>query len=238
MKTLKDTEKISTIIKHLISEKKEITIILNGQKNEFTSRISKINQDPFSSSINERSSIIIERLYPENGNTFIQSASKVTLSFFLAERFCRCSVDYLGISSTTPHFGFFLKIPEMIEIDEKRDEERVYYEIPDFVSAEFIIGKGSKREKVFSLDVINCSSRGLCLIVTEKDFDLLGRVKIGDRINNMMFFATWTMIKINCSVRHITKIEEGKLKGCYQIGIESDDIISACNPKNNGKELL
>lgn len=231
MLTLRDNEKIITIFKHLISLKKEIQILIADEKTEFSSRIIKINQDDLASSISQRSVIIIDRLYPEKGNALIQSASKVTMNFSISERLCRCSITYLGISSDTPHFGFFLKIPETVEIEENRDNERVSYAVPDFVSAEFTLGKGTKDEKVYDLNVMDCSIRGLGLIITEDNFDLLERLKIETQIRDMIFFAPRSMVKVNGLVKHITKIEEGEFKGSYQIGIESDDIIDSCNPK-------
>lgn len=231
MLTIRDNEKIITIIKHLISSKKDIQILIAGEKTEFSSKIIKINQDDLASSISQRSAIIIDRLYPEKGNASIQSASKATMSFSISEKLCRCSITYLGISSDSPHFGFFLKIPESVEIEEKRDNERVSYAMPDFVSAEFTLGKGTKEEKVYELNVMDCSIRGLSLIITEDNFNLLERVKTETQIRDIKFFAPRSMIKVNGLVKHITKIEEGEYKGSYQIGIESDDIIDSCNPK-------
>jgi len=223
------------VIKHLISVKKEIGISINGEKTAFTSRILKINQDDLASSITNKAAVIIDKLQPDKGNALIQSTSKVILSFLISEKSCRCSVEYLGISTTAPYIGFFLKIPETVEIIEKRYEERVSYEISDFVSAEFKLEKGSKEEKVYELNAIDCSSHGLGLIISERDFDLLQRLKIGDRIKDMMFFAPRSMVKVKGIVRHITKIEVGEYKGSYQLGIESADIINTCKPKKSGK---
>jgi hypothetical protein len=233
---LRDKEKIITLIRHTIRAKKEINVSIAGEEKGFTSRIIKINLDDLASSISRRSAIIIDKLYPDTGNSLIQSASTVTLSFSISDKNCRCSVDFLGISSDAPHFGFFLKFPEAIEIVDKRVEERISFGISDFVAAEFTLGKGSKKEKRYEVNVMDCSRHGLGLIITQKDLDLLKRLNIGDRIEKMMFFAPRSMIKVNGNVRHITKIESGEYKGCYQVGIESDDIINASSAEEKGKK--
>jgi hypothetical protein len=223
---LRDREKIITLIRHTIHAKKEIKVLIAREKKGFTSKIIKINLDDLASSISQRSAIIIDKLDPDMGNNLIQSVSKVTLSFLISNKKCRCSVDYLGISSDAPYFGFFLKLPEAIEIEDKRLEERVSFGISYFVSAEFTLGKGSKKEKRYELNVTDCSRHGLGLIITQKDLDLLERLNIGDRIEEIMFFAPRSMIKVNGNIRHITKIGSGEYKGCYQVGIESDDLIN------------
>jgi hypothetical protein len=233
---LREKEKIITLIRHTIRAKKEIEVLIAGEEKGFTSRIIKLNLDDLASSISRRSAIIIDKLYPDTGNSLIQSVSKVTLSFSISDKECRCSIDYLGISSDAPYFGFLLKLPEAIEIEDKRVEERISYGISDFVCAEFTLGKGSKSEKRYELSLRDCSKHGLGLIITQKDFDLLKRLNTGDRIEEIMFFAPRSMIKVKGNVRHVTKIESGEYKGCYQMGIESDDLINTSSPKEKGRK--
>ena len=86
----------------------------------------------------------------------------------------------------------------------------------------------TKRGKIYNLNVLDCSRHGLGLIVTKEDFDLLEKLRNGDKIKNISFYATWTLIKVAGHVRHKTKIEEGKYKGCYLLGIESPEVIESC----------
>jgi hypothetical protein len=44
-----------------------------------------------------------------------------------------------------------------MEIKEKRGEERFHYKIPEFVYAEFRVGEGPERDKVYDLKVMNSS---------------------------------------------------------------------------------
>ncbi len=222
--SLKNKQKITKIISRLILEKTEVKVFIKDNKTEFISKITRINPG-------DLSSFIIEKLRPDNGNALIQSASKILLEFTLSNKSCRCSTNYMGISSTPPYFGFFLRIPESIEVDDMRYEERVTYEGPDFVSAEFKLGKGSNGAKLYELDVMDCSSHGLGLIIKKENFDLINKLKTGDTIKDMTFFATQAMVKFDCLVKHITKIEKGEYQGLYQLGIESREIIDACRAK-------
>jgi hypothetical protein len=53
----------------------------------------------------------------------------------------------------------------------------------------------------------------------------------GDIIRDISFFATWSVFKIDGTVQHKTKIEEGEYKGCYILGIKSEETISNCRPE-------
>lgn len=119
-----------------------------------------------------------------------------------------------------------------MEDKDKRKEDRFNYEIPEFVYAEFKMGKGSTQEKIYNLKISDGSQYGLGMVVTQKDFDLLEMLNEGDELKEISFFATWTVLTVDGTVRHITKIEEGKYEGCYLIGIESQDLIENFKPEN------
>ena len=114
------------------------------------------------------------------------------------------------------------------KIEEKQKAHGIPSEIEkrqEFVSVEFRVGKGPKKNKVYDLVVKEYSKHGLGLLVTHRDFDLLSTINVGDQLQGMTFFATTAIIKGNGTIKHKTKIEEGEHKGCYILGIESPDII-------------
>ena len=117
-----------------------------------------------------------------------------------------------------------------MESKEKRKEDRFTYETPEFVYAEFIMGKGSTEEKVYNLKILDCSQYGLSMVITQKDFELLDLLNEGDELKEISFFATWTVLTVDGIVRHKTKIEEGKYEGCYLIGFESQELIENFKP--------
>jgi len=224
--SINNKQKILTIINHLISTKNNIKVFVKDESTPFVSRI--INAEESHSSMGQmpRSIIIINKLSPEKGNNLVQSSEKLILKFVISDQQCICSVKYIGISSIPPHFGFILSLPETIEVEERRVEKRVVYDMPDFILAEICIGKGTREEKSYELDVIDSATYGLGMIIPEKKLDLLDKVKVGETIKNINFFAANAMLKIDGTIKHITKIEEGKFKGSYYIGIESKDIIA------------
>ena len=228
--SLDNRERVMQIFEQLISNKTEIKVQVTGDRTAFASKVIKINKENIFSKIQSGPDLIIEKLVPGRGNKIIQSSSEVGIEFIINENVYTCSASYNGISSMHPYFGFILSFPESIEIKEKRSEERFTYETPEFVSAEFKLRNGAKEEKLYNLNVLDCSSHGLGLIVTEDNFDLLQKLRKGDRLKDITFYATWTMIQVNGTVRHKTKIEKGKYRDCYLLGIESPEIIESCKP--------
>ena len=68
---------------------------------------------------------------------------------------------------------------------------------------------------------MNHSSYGLGLLITEKDFNLLQILDPGDKIQEITLFAASILTKADAVVRHKTKIEDGKYKDDYILGLES-----------------
>jgi hypothetical protein len=225
---LEDRQKILKIMDHLIAAKYVIKVFIKGEVNPYISKIIKAEQNRPSMAKGAKSIIIIEKLQPEKGNNLIQTSEKVILNFIISDQPCSCSLNYIGISSMPPYFGFILSTPEIIEVGEKRREQRTSYEAPDFLLAEICLGKGTTEEKHYELDVIDCAAHGLGMIIPEKHLDLLKFINKGDVLKDMHFYASNAMLKIDGIVRHITRIEEGKFKGGFYIGIESKDIIPTC----------
>ena len=232
-KVLNNREKIVKIMEELTSRKAEVKVYFNKEETGFTSRFLKIREVGESPGNEIIKDMIFEKLIPERGNTLIQSYSEAIVEFVFAKTRCRCSVKFSGVSNTYPHFGIVLSLPEAIRIEEKRREERFVYEMPDFVSAEFRLGKASD-EKLYELAVMDCSRHGLGLIISKKDRDLLSLLNVGDRIEDISFYATWSMIKVSGTVKHITLLEEeGQYRGCHLLGIESPEIIENFRPVSN-----
>jgi hypothetical protein len=196
--------------------------------NIFNSRFIKIDDDSLFSTYTETESVIIEKLVPGYGDKLIQSVSEVDIDFLLKNHIWQCSLEYIGISSTAPYLGFIMKFPEYIEVRENRDNPRSMYEIMGFVAVEFSVKKGPNKDKAYTLDVIDCSKKGLGLLIPEKYLDLARSLKKKDRIKDITFYSEETMIRVDGTVRHITEIKEGQNKGSYLLGLESSAIINSC----------
>jgi len=223
-----ERSKIVEMMEDLVTDHAELKVFIPGDKESFTSCVLMLDRQKALSGSRRGAELIIEKVLPHRGNALIQASPELVLEFPLRENVCRCSVQYLGISSEYPYFGYMLRLPDFIEIKEKRREERFTYETPDFVTVEFTLGGGRKQEKVYELNVLNCSLHGLGVLIREKDFDLRNRLRPGDRLSGMTLYAESSMIKVDGIVRHVTKIMEGPHAGCYVLGIESEEIIENC----------
>ena len=109
-------------------------------------------------------------------------------------------------------------------IDTYRESYRYSYDKPDFVYVKFTIEKVPEEKRVRVLNVIDSSKSGLAFLITQKDADLLEILEEGDKILDMAFFGMRARIKMDGIVKHMTKIGEGKFKGCYVLGVEALDI--------------
>jgi hypothetical protein len=223
-----ERSKIVEIMDDLVGEYAEIKVLVPGDRESFTSCILKFDRRKALSMSKREPEMIIEKVRPDRGNTLIQASSELVLEFPDRENLCRCSVQYLGISSEYPYFGYIVRVPDLIEIRERRREERFTYEAPDFVTVEFTLGGGNSPEKTYELNVLNCSLHGLGVLITKEDSDLRKRVRRGQKLDGMTLYAESSMIKVDGIIRHVTKIKEGPHAGCYLLGIESKEIIENC----------
>jgi hypothetical protein len=222
---VEDRRKIEEIFERMVSKNMEVKVLIDEESARFMSRAIRLNPEEVSS-LGSEPELIIEKLFPEMGNSLIQSSSRVTLEFSIKEHFYRGKVKYIGVSNEYPYLGIMLTLPQSLELaKEKRRERRHVYEVPDFISVEFSV---MGRDKVYDLDVIDCSMHGLGILISKKDFDLVRLVKPGDRIRDIVLYSENAMIKVDGVVRHMTKMSTGKHKDSYVMGIESPEFIENC----------
>jgi len=223
-----ERSKIVEIMDHLVGDHAEIKVFVPGYKESLTSCVLTFGREKALSGSRRGAELIIEKVSPDQGNVLLQASRELVLEFPARGNSCRCSVEYLGISSEYPYFGYILAFPDIIEIKEKRREERFSYDTPDFVTVAFTLRRGKGREKAYELNVLNCSLHGLGVLITEKDLDLRKRLRPGDKLDGITLYAESSMITVDGVVRHVTKIREGQHAGCYVLGIESEEIIENC----------
>lgn len=232
-------QQIAKIIELLILKKTEIKVRIKGEKNPFRSTFIKLGSRPGESDSKtpeKQPALIMEKVFPEKGNGLIESSPDVLIESVLGEVQFRFKTRYLGISSDYPYFGIITEFPESLEIKEQRRDDRVIPKMPDFISVEFSFGEISGKERSYKLDIFDCSRHGLGLLVTDKEIELLRMLKPGDKIKDITFYASWTMIQVDAVVKHRSKIKSGKHKGQYVIGIESSEIIENCRPPQKREE--
>ena len=224
---IKEEDRILTVINHLISERVEISVDIQGSDKKFTTRLIKLKTDK---GLNH---LIIEKFYPEAGNSLIQSSPDVVFSFEVGKSKCFFNTKYLGINTQYPEFGHIVGFPSNIQIEEKRRERRIENGLTKFISVEF---KLEGDTKLYQLKVINLGSHGIGLVVDEENFDLLKKVNVKDTIKDLKFFLRAATLTIDGNVKHKTQVSQGKLKGSYILGIESDLIMNLKGVEDKVKE--
>ena len=212
------------VLQKLVSSKTEIRVRVKGAKRPFTSKLLKIVEvDTYLEledlEIDTEAQLVIEKLNPAKGDDLIQSFPDVIMEFLVSENFCQCAVRNVGVSNIPPHFGFILSFPATLEIREKRKEKRTRYEEPEMVSVEFRLPTGGeKKDRKYTLNVFDRSKGGFGLLVRQNDFDLLKILKRGDKLQNMTFYSESLMMRMDATVRHKTRIEEGEISGLLHPG--------------------
>jgi tetratricopeptide (TPR) repeat protein len=110
---------------------------------------------------------------------------------------------------------------------QQRRERRYVPSIPDFSYVEFSIQNDGSAPREHRLEVLNASEHGIGLLLRKDDGDLAETLQPGSVIPNMTFYATWTLIQADATVRHLTPITRGRHKGHYLLGVESKEIIES-----------
>jgi hypothetical protein len=222
---LDNKQKILRILQKTVSNKTELRVRIRGAKNPFTSRLLMIVEagtllELENLAIDTEVRLIIEKLNPARGDALIQSFPDVLMEFLVNENLCQCTSRNTGVSNIPPHFGFIMSCPEKLEIQEKRRDKRTRYEEPKMVTVEFRLPTGRGKDRKYTLNVFDRSKQGFGLLVQKEDFGLLKILNRGDTLQNMTFYSESLMLKMDAVVRHKTRIEEGRHKNCYILGIE------------------
>ena len=213
------------LIDFLISRNRKITVQIEGNKALYNSKIVRADYGDAFSKMSEESKLIIEKLDPDTGNALLKLSPNIAVHFLLEEISCQFDAKYLGESTEYPHIGLIVSFPDSVRIRERRSNDRSTEKIPDFLEAVLILPKGPEETVSYKLKVINRSANGVGILVTSKDFDLLELVKEGDELKDLELCATTAIVKVNGTVRHVTKFEGPKHEGSYIIGIKLDEAL-------------
>ncbi len=108
-----------------------------------------------------------------------------------------------------------------------RKEPRYVPSIPDFSYVEFSLRGKEGDRKDYRLDVLNSSEHGFGLLLRQEDFGITELVSPGSVIEGMTFYSSWTLIRTDATIRHVTKLTTGTHKGNYVLGVESEEIIES-----------
>lgn len=214
--TIEEKEKIITIVKYMISEGVEVAVEIQGTDERFVTKAIAIKE------FLEGDRLIVEKLYPEEGNSLIQSAPEMVFSFDVKGRSATFDTKYVGIHTEHPHYGLLIEFPATVRLEEKRREQRITNGLKKLLSVEFSLEGDDKQ---YQLNVGNIGSSGIGFIVEKRDFDLFKKINVGDQIQDVTFFLPIATMTIDATIKHMTLIKEGQFRGCYLVGIESSSLM-------------
>jgi hypothetical protein len=99
---------------------------------------------------------------------------------------------------------------------ERRSESRT--RIDQYHSVEFSV---DGLDIAYQFKIWDIASSSMCLLIKENS-DILPRLNVGDTLN-MRYYSDDSSLPqgdLATQIRHITKIDEGRLKGHYLVGLE------------------
>jgi hypothetical protein len=219
-----NTERIKEAIEFLYNNQRPITVQIEGKATCFASAIVGVDHGDVLSRSGSSKRLVIEWLSPQEGNDLIQSWNPIRVRFSLGKSECEFTSHYITKSDEPPYFGHMITYPEALIIVDRRTDGRNAIgtdQEPLFAYAKLTIRISGSQEKSYELRVFDVSENGVGLLVSEEQSDLLERTGIGDRLEAVELYAPWTMVRVNGTVRHKSRLREGE--GYYLLGIQLDE---------------
>ncbi|RJR35862.1 MAG: hypothetical protein C4576_24590 [Desulfobacteraceae bacterium] len=166
--------------------------------------------------------LALKNLSPDFGNQRIRKFPAVEIFFPFRQFLCRFRSDVLR-ADQNPQSEIVIGYPPLLEVEEKRKEERFYPDSPDFLSAVLKHTDKRKQEtRTYDLPVLNFSRHGVGLLVGKDALSLLDELRQGDFIPEILLFGEVLVIQLSAVVRHKSVITEGLHAGLHMVGLESE----------------
>jgi hypothetical protein len=224
--TTKNRERISQALDFLAANRRPVTVRIEEEETLFDSLIVKADHEDPVSPARTPGRVFIHWLSPPKGNNLIQSARSVQVRFSIGKYNLAFTSHYVTKSLESPHLGHIITYPESLIIADRRRHDR--HEVgsktaPLFAKAKIKTREGRSQESVYDLRVFDVSEDGVGILVGKELFNWLDRIGIGDRLKGVELSAPWTIVRVDGTVRHKSKMRREKY-GSYQLlGIELDE---------------
>jgi len=222
----KNGERIKHAIDLLAVNRRPITVKLEGEQTLFDSMIVKADHGDPVSKAGTPGRLFIQWLSPPKGNNLIQSARTVQVRFSIGKYNLAFTSYYVTKSLESPYLGHIITYPESLVIADRRRHDRHEVEsktAPLFTKAKIRMREGLSQEDVYDLWVLDVSENGVGILVGKELFNWLERIGIGDKVSGVELSAPWTIVRVDGTVRHKSKMRRGKYSGYRLLGIELDE---------------
>jgi sulfur carrier protein ThiS len=222
----KSKERIRQVIDFLAVNRKPIAVKIEGEQTLFDSKILKVDHGDPASKAGTVGRVFIQWLSPAKGNDVIQSASPVQVRCSLGKYKLAFTSYYITKGLESPYLGHIITYPESLVIADRRRQDRREVDSkakPLFAKAKISMRAGGSQGRVYDFRVFDVSETGVGILVGEELFDWLERIGIGDRLEEVELYAPWTIVRVDGTVRHKSRMHKGKYSGYHLLGIELDE---------------
>jgi len=214
--------KIREAFEFLKNERRPIRIRIEGEETPFISKIIKAEHGD---------ALFIEVLRPQKGNELIQTKKPLTVGFSIGKCEYEVKAFFVRKSVISPYFGHIISYPGSIQIVNRRRHnryERDTLHAPLFLDATLTFRTGQRRNKIYDLKVFDLSEQGVGILAGEDMQEFLQAVDLGCRVEELELLAAWMTVKVAGTVKHKSRIREGKYTGCYHVGVQLDERLEHC----------
>jgi hypothetical protein len=232
MFTTKDKQTIWGTVDFLISHRQKVAVQIKGHAGTYTSKIIKASYLAAYSKYGEGPQLIIGDLAPEDGYAFIKPGRSLNVKFVTGNTTCGFRTICLGALFEGDDRKIITSFPKSIDLPERRRGHRgSSNEMPEFTSVVLSPKKGLKSGKNFDLAVVDYSSNGVGIFVSEEDSELIEGTRKGDKLKGITLFASEAMVKVDGTVIHKSKRKRrGKQnEDFFILGIEFDEALMDFN---------
>ena len=222
----KNQDRIKQAIDFLVVNRRPVTIRIEEEPTVFRSLILKVDHRDPASQARTPGRVYLHWLSPPEGNNLIQSAKTVQVRFSIGKYRLAFASEYVTKSLESSYLGHIITYPESLIVADRRRHDRLEVgskTAPLFAKAKIRVREGRSQENVYDLRVFDVSENGVGMLVGEELFNWLERIGIGDRLKGVELSAPWTIVKVNGTVRHKSKMRRGKYSSYHLLGIELDE---------------
>jgi hypothetical protein len=226
----KNEERIKQTIDFLAANRRPITVKIEEEQPLFDSMILKVDRGDPVSKDRTAGRVFIKWLSPLKGNDLMQSAKIVQVRFSLGKYKLAFTSYYVTKSIESHYLGHIITYPEALVIADRRKDDRNAVgskTAPLFAIAKIRMTEGRSQEKVYDFGVFDVSKNGVGILVGKELFSWLERIEIGDRLQGVELSAPWTIVRVDGTVRHKSRMRRGKYSGCQLLGIELDERLES-----------
>ena len=118
-----------------------------------------------------------------------------------------------------------MDIVEMLEQKDSQGREQDVSIRSQLISAELLFTDKDDNQESVLVRLTDSVENGFGILVSSEAYARLNKIKSGDTINDIIFYAGWAMIRTQPTVKSVTRINKGKDKGQYLLEVQSEDII-------------